>query len=322
MPRPRSGALPSSVSPPDLSIVIVSWNVRDLLRACLRSLTPPPGLTLETIVVEAGSADGSAEMVAREYPVVKLLARAENLGYSRGNNLGLATACGRYLLILNPDTAVEGNALGDMLAYAEANPQVGIVGPQLLNADGTPQPSRRRFPRLATAFFESTWLQGWAPRRLLDHYYARDLPTGVPVEVDWLTGACLLVRRAAYKQIGGFDESFFMYSEELDFCRRARAAGWRVVHLPSARVYHFEGKSSEQAIPERHLRFQRSKIRYYRKYHGRLAAFSLRAFLVASYVQQWLLEGAKALAGHKREMRLGRMTAYWQVVKGLVGGDR
>jgi GT2 family glycosyltransferase len=310
------------VALPDLSIVIVSWNVRELLRGCLRSLEPTPGFALETIVVDAGSSDGSAEMVAREFPQARLIARAENLGYSRGNNLGLAAAGGRYLLVLNPDTAAEAGALAALAAYADEHPRAGILGPQLLNADGTPQSSRRRFPTLATAVFESTWLQRSAPSRVLDRYYARDLPQGAACEVDWLTGACLLIRRAVYEQIGGFDEGFFMYSEELDYCRRARAAGWQVAHVPAARVYHFEGKSSEQApSAERHIRFQASKIRYFRKYHGRAAALALRLFLAASYAHQYLLEGAKALAGHKREMRQGRMRAYARVVRELVRGN-
>ncbi|MBI3762165.1 MAG: glycosyltransferase family 2 protein [Chloroflexi bacterium] len=300
---------------PDLSIIILNWNVRDLLRASLRSLAHSPALSVETIVVDSASTDGSAEMVAREFPGAHLIAAAENLGYSRGNNLGLAASRGRHLLILNPDTAIVGDALDAMVNYAEAHPDVGILGPQLLNADGSVQSSRRRFPTLVTAFFESTWLQPYAPRRVLDRYYVHDASDDATSDVDWVTGACLLVRRAVVEQIGGFDEEFFMYSEEMDFCRRARTAGWRVVYFPGAKIYHFEGKSSEQAIPERHIRFQRSKVRYFRKYHGPLTASALRLFLLTSYLQQLLLEGVKGLVGHKRELRRQRVRAYWQVLR-------
>ncbi len=317
------------MTPPDLSVVILNWNVRDLLRGCLRSLLRASGegevdgrpLAVEIIVVDSASADGSAGMVEQEFPEVRLIASGENLGYSRGNNLGLAASRGRHLLVLNPDTQVAAGALRTLVAYTEAHPQAGILGPRLLNADGSPLPSRRRFPTLATAFFESTWFQGVAPRRLLDRYYARDLPEDAAAEVEWVTGACLLVRRAVYEQIGGFDEGFFMYSEELDYCRRARAAGWQVVYFPEAVVYHFEGKSSEQAVPERHLRFQRSKIRYFRKYHGRAAAFALWLFLLASYAYQLALEAFKAILGHKRAMRRERVGAYWRVLRGLVSGN-
>jgi N-acetylglucosaminyl-diphospho-decaprenol L-rhamnosyltransferase len=305
----------AATSDPELSVVILNWNVRDLLRDCLRSLGQAASGPLEIIVVDAASADGSAEMVRREFPAARLIASTENLGYSRGNNLGLAAARGRWLLVLNPDTRADAGALASLLAYAAANLQAGILGPQLLNPDDTPQSSRRRFPTLLTAFFESTWLAPLAPPALLDRYYARDLPAGAPAEVDWVTGACLLIRREVYEQIGGFDEGFFMYSEEMDYCRRAQAAGWRVAHVPQARVYHYEGKSSEQAVPERHIRFQRSKIRYFRKYHGPLAALTLRLFLLASYAEQLGLEAVKGLLGHKRELRRARVQAYWQVLR-------
>lgn len=308
------------MSPPDLSVVILNWNVCALLRGCLRSLAPDPAgprpLEIEIIVVDAGSTDGSAEMTVREFPSVRLLARPENLGYSRGNNLGLAAAAGRYLLVLNPDTQAAPGALPALVDFAEAHPQAGLAGPRLLNADGSTQSSRRRFPTLGLAFFESTWLQPLAPRRWLDRYYARDLPDDRPAVVDWVTGACLLIRREVYTQIGGFDEGFFMYSEELDYCRRARAAGWQVAYTPAAQVYHYEGKSSEQApSAERHIRFQRSKIRYFRKYHGPAAAQALRLALLANFAQQLAVESAKALLGHKREMRLARVRAYWQVLR-------
>src|SRR5690242_10549721 len=147
-------------------------------------------------------------MVRSEFPQVKLIASSENLGYSRGNNLGLRAATGRYLFILNPDTEIVGDALAQMLAYLESHPQVGVLGPQLISADRSIQSTRRRFPTLATAFFESTWFQPFAPRRWLDNYYARDLPDDAVAEVDWVIGAALCVRREAYEQVGGLDEGF------------------------------------------------------------------------------------------------------------------
>jgi GT2 family glycosyltransferase len=152
---------------------------------------------------------------------------------------------------------------------------------------------------------------------VLDRYYVADVPDDVAQDVDWLTGACLLVRRAVYAQVGGFDEGFFMYSEELDWQKRIKDAGWRVVYVPQAVVVHHEGKSSEQVVPQRHIRFQRSKIRYFRKHHGRLQAAVLRVFLLFTYVVQLLEEGAKWLLGHKRRLRRERVAAYWQVLKAL-----
>jgi N-acetylglucosaminyl-diphospho-decaprenol L-rhamnosyltransferase len=189
-----------------------------------------------------------------------------------------------------------------------------VVGPQLLNDDGSVQSSRRRLPTLATAFFESTWLQPWAPRRLLERYYVLDQPDDVTLDVDWVKGAALMARREAIEQVGLMDDGYFMYSEELDWCRRFREAGWRVVYLPAAQIVHYEGKSSEQVLPARHIYFQSSKVRYFAKFHGPIVAESLRWFLLASYAWQLGIEGAKWLIGHRRSLRAGRIDAYRQVL--------
>ncbi len=304
----------------DLSIVIVSWNVRDLLRQCLRSISP---FSSETIVVDNGSTDGSVEMVRAEFPGVRVIANTDNRGFPAANNQGIAVAQGRYVLLLNPDTELVGDALATMVAFADAHLDVGLVGPQLLNPSlhppqwggkrGGVQSSRRRFPTLATAFFESTWLH--APRRLLRRYYVLDRPDDALQDVDWVVGAALMARREAIEQVGLMDEGYFMYSEELDWCRRFREAGWRVVYLPAAQIIHHEGKSSEQVVPARHIHFQTSKVRYFRKYHGPLVAETLRLFLLGNYVWQLGLEGAKWLLGHKRPLRAGRIAAYRQVLR-------
>lgn len=304
---------------PDISIIILSWNVRDLLRACLSSL-PLADPSIEIIVVDAGSADGSADMVRAEFPTVQVLARSENLGYSRGNNLGLAMARGRYLFVLNPDTVVQAGSLPAMLAHMDAHPQVGVLGPQLVFADGRVQSTRRRFPTLITGIFESTWLQPLAPKRVLDHYYASDLPATEAHPVDWLVGAALFVRREAYQQVGGLDEGFFMYSEELDWLRRMWAAGWQCVYFPAVQVVHYEAQSSAQVPAATHIRFNASKVRYFRKYHGRLAAALLRAWLLANFAVQLAMEAVKGLLGHKRALRRARVATYLAVLRSGLRG--
>ncbi|MDH7487168.1 MAG: glycosyltransferase family 2 protein [Anaerolineae bacterium] len=309
----------------DLSIIIVNWNVRELLRRCLTSIVEAsiagtePGtrnLELETIVVDNASSDGSLEMLQAEFPWVRLIANERNVGFTRANNQGLALSRGRYVLFLNPDTEIVGDALPTMVRTMEARPTVGALGPQLRYPDGTVQSSRRRFPTLTTAFFESTLLAQWWPENpWARRYRLAERPDDLEQEVDWLVGACLLVRREALEQVGGFDEGFFMYSEEMDLCRRLRAAGWRVVYLPSAQVIHHEGRSSEQVVPERHLHFQTSKVRYFRKHHGRLQAELLRLFLLLTYVYQMVEEGLKWLLGHKRPLRAARVRVYWQVLR-------
>ena len=301
---------------PTLSIIIVSWNVRELLRACLASIAPVRAdIALEVIVIDSGSADGTPAMVREAFPWVTLIARPDNVGFPRGNNIGIRRARGDRLFLLNPDTVVVGDALSTLVNYLDNHPDVGVVGPQLRYPGGAVQSSRRRFPTLATAFWESTWLESRAPRRVLDRYHVRDRPDDAVSEVDWLVGAALMVRRDVVDEVGLLDEAYFMYSEELDWCYRIRQAGWRVVYLPEAEVIHHEGKSSEQAVTARHVNFQRAKLRFFRKYHGRAAATSLRLFLLASYAWQIILEGTKGIVGHRRGLRWQRVASYWQVLK-------
>jgi N-acetylglucosaminyl-diphospho-decaprenol L-rhamnosyltransferase len=307
----------SAERPPDLSIIVVNWNVRELLRRCLESIAAGgERWGLEVVVVDNASDDGSVEMVRREFPWVRLVASPVNLGFTGGNNLGMADSRGRYLLLLNPDTEIVGDSLSRMLAYMEAHPEVGALGPKLLYPDGSVQSSRRRFPTLKTMFLESTILQQWWPENdTLQRYYILDRPDDVTQEVDWLRGACLLIRRRALEEIGPLDERFFMYFEELDWCRRCRQSGWQVVYLPAAEVIHHEGGSSSQVVAARHLYFQRSKLYYTRKWMGGQAAEVLRLFLLATYAWQWLEEGGKWLIGHRRPMRRQRMAAYGQLLR-------
>lgn len=305
--------------PPDLSVVIVSWNTRDLLEGCLQSVLQSDPRA-EVIVVDNASDDGSPQMVAERFPGVRLIQPGQNTGFSKGNNLGMQAAGGRLILLLNSDTLVQGDALPTLTAYLDDHPAVGLVGPQLLNPDGTVQSSRRRFPTLLTAVFESTWMQGIAPRRVLSRYYVEDRPHDEAQPVDWLTGAALLVRREVVEALGGFDEGFFMYSEELDWQRRIRDAGWEIAYVPAARIVHYGGKSSEQVVPQRHIAFQTSKVRYFRKHHGPLAAALVRFVLLANYLIQIVIEGAKWLLGHKRSLRSERVAAYWGVLRSGLRG--
>jgi len=307
----------------DLSVIVVNWNVRDLLRRCLASLNSGEVRPdIETIVVDSASSDGSVEMVRGEFPPVRLIASQENLGYAAGNNLGMAKANGRYFLILNPDTEIKGQALAEMVCYLDEHPGVGALGPALLYPDGALQSSRRRFPTLATAFCESTLLHQWFPNNsVVRRYHLTDRPPHVTQPVDWLVGAALMIRREAWQQVGPLDEGFFMYFEELDWCRRCRAAGWEIHYLPAAEIIHHEGKSSEQVATARTIRFQRSKIRYYRKYFGAGWSLVIRLFLLGTFAFQLGEESLKWLVGHRRALRRERMTSYWQVLKSGLAAD-
>jgi N-acetylglucosaminyl-diphospho-decaprenol L-rhamnosyltransferase len=319
---------------PDLSIVIVSWNVEALLRRCLRSIVgdsrpqaaadltmPGTSWSYEVWVVDNASTDGSVGMVRREFPFVRLITNSENLGFAAANNQAIAESKGDYLLLLNCDTELVGNAMGTMLGYMEEHSDVGMLGPMLRYPDGTLQSSRRRFPTMATAYLESTVLQQWFPQsHILRRYYLADVPDDTTQEVDWVVGACMMTRRQIVEQVGVLDDGFFMYSEELDWCYRIKQSGWSVVYLPAAEVVHHEGRSSEQVVPARHIHFQSSKVRFFRKHHGLARAELLRFFLLATYVFQLCEEAVKWALGHKRELRAERVRAYWQVLRsGLVG---
>lgn len=306
----------------DLSIIIVNWNVKELLHACLQSLPAAgqskPKLAIEIIVVDSASTDGSPQMVRDYFPQVRLIASEENLGYAKGNNVGAAAARGRYLFLLNPDTVVQPGALGRMVEYMDAHPGVGALGPQLLWPDGSIQSSRRRFPAPGSLFWESTLLGQWFPEnRYIRRYHLADRPATHPQKVDWVVGAAILIRQETWQQVGPIDQDFFMYFEEADWCRRSAGAGWETHYLPAAQVIHYEGKSSEQAIAARTLRFQRSKLRYTRKYFGPGWASLLRLFLWLTFAFQWTEESFKWLLGHQRALRRERIAAYAHVLRGL-----
>lgn len=302
----------------DISFIIVSWNVCALLRRAVSSiLADAADLRTEIIVVDNASSDGTVEMLRTEFPKVRVLANTENAGFTRANNQGLAVAQGRYFFLLNPDTELERGATRALVEYmdAPANARVGIAGPQLVYADGSLQSSRRRFPTFATALLESTRLEQWFPRnRVLTKYRLLDTDDESIREVDWIVGAAMFVRRAAYQEIGGLDERFFMYSEELDWCKRAKDSGWQVVYFPRARVLHYEGKSSEQVLAQRDIYFHSSKVRYFKKHRGVFEGELLRYFLLGMFAFQTLEEGAKYIVGHKRALRAARVRAYGKVL--------
>lgn len=340
----RSAASAAAV---DCAIVIVSWNVWDLLRGCLESIArqsepgddprirrfgPEGKATLRVVVVDNASEDATVSLLPSRFPWVEMIAGDTNLGFTGGNNRAL-TALGfdvsaqspvaspqspalpRFVYFLNPDTEVLPNSLWTLYAGIAHDDSIGVIGPQLRYGDGTLQSSRRRFPTRLTGFFESTWLgRLWPGNPWARRYYIDDWSPAVRQDVEWLVGAALLVRGAALTAVGGFDPDFFMYSEETDLCRRIIDAGWRVVYEPGAMLIHYEGRSSEQVSTRRQILFNRSKVYYVEKHFGSFWAGLLRRYLLLEFRLQVVLEGAKALAGHKRSLRRARMAAYREVL--------
>ncbi len=332
---------PTPLSPiPDLSIIIVSWNVWDLLRACLRSvervsrpvadapvlrafgprMDQPGAPTLEVIVVDNASADATVDLLASLFPWVTVIASPDNLGFTAGNNRGYGVSRGRLVYFLNPDTELVEDSLWQLFRAVDDDPSVGGAGPRLLYGDGSPQSSRRRFPTRLTPFFESTWLgNAWSNNPSARRYHMADWPDTFRQDVDWLVGAALLMRREALEAVKlgpgqVFDEDFFMYSEELELCRRVKGAGWRMIFVPEATVIHYEGRSSGQVVAARHVHFNTSKVRYARKVHGKLIAEILRRYLLLEYRVQIGIEGIKLGLGSQRAMRRARIEAYRAVL--------
>jgi len=253
-----------------LTIAIVSYNVAPLLDACLRSVQAAAGELGEpaaAIVVDNASRDGSAALVRERFPWVQVIENAQNRGFGAACNQALALA-GELLLLLNPDTILEPGALPALVARLRATPRAAIVGPRLRFPDGRPQPVRRRFPALSTLLVESTpleWRLGFG--RLMAHYRCADLPEAA-MPVDWLSGACLLARAAALREVGGFDPVFFLYFEETDLCRRLAARGWQVWYEPAALVTHHHSQSAGQDLMARDRAYNASKQRYLARYWG------------------------------------------------------
>ncbi len=300
----------------DLSIIVVNWNVAALLRRCLAScFAQSGGLSIEVIVVDNASADGSVALVRDEFSAAWLIVNPDNRGFSAGVNQGIAASSGRYVMLLNPDAELAANSAATLVGYLDEHPDAGVVGPRLIHADGAWQSSPRRFPTFLTMMLESTPLQAVVERLpLLRRYYMEDESNTAAHEADWLVGACLVVRRTAIEQTGAMDAGFFMYSEELDWCQRIRRAGWRVVYLPQTTVVHHEGQSAAQASGRRAINFNISKVRYWAKWHGVRQARLLRGWLRLLYVAQMGNETAKWLLGHKRPLRAARIAAYMQLL--------
>jgi GT2 family glycosyltransferase len=305
---------------PDISIVIVSRDTRELLRACLHSIREHrDGYAVETIVVESDSHDDTAAMVRAAFPEVILLEPGENTGFARGNNLGIERARGGAILLLNPDTELTAGALAALHAALYADPTVGVVGPLLRYLDGTVQPSRRRFPTLATALVESTVIQEWWPDHpALARYYRADVPDDAAQDVDWLVGACLLVRREVFEDVGPLDERLFLYAEEPEWCWRVRRAGWRVRYAPEAEVRHHEGMSTGQNVAARQRAFAMSKAHLMGQLYGPVVGVITRGALVADQAVRLLREAAKWSLGHKRDLRAARMLAACATLRALL----
>ncbi|HMM28408.1 MAG TPA: glycosyltransferase family 2 protein [Aggregatilineaceae bacterium] len=261
----------------DLGIVIVNWNTRDLLRDCLRSVEQSVGVTYRVVVVDNASTDGSAEMVRAGFPRVELIENADNRGYPAANNQGLRRLgferggpddAPRYALALNPDTVLPPDALREMVGYMDADPRVGVAGPKLVLLDGSLDLAcRRSFPTPEISFYRMIGLSRLFPRsRRFGRYNLTYLDPDVETEVDSVVGAFMMVRREAIQRVGLFDETFFMYGEDLDWAYRIKQAGWTVKYNPRVTVTHVKRAASRQSRRAQQ-EFYRAMLIFYRKHY-------------------------------------------------------
>ena len=236
------------MSAPDLTIAVVSWNTRDLLAACLRSLpVGAPAHPIEVVVVDNASTDGSAAMVRASFPAVRVIDTGSNIGFAPACNRAWPEARGRYFMLLNPDTEVRPGALDRLIGFMDAHPRAGLAGARLVDPGGTPQHSAQAVPSVGLTLLEAARVHKLLPRaararRLLGAYWTCDRS----VEVGWTWGTALVARREAVVEAGPLDESFAMYGEDLEWCLRMRARGWQVWHCAEAEVVHHGGASSRQ----------------------------------------------------------------------------
>jgi GT2 family glycosyltransferase len=273
----------SETASPDVSVIIVSFNTRDLLRECLQTLfSRLGGVSVQTIVVDNASEDGSADMVAQEFPEIDLIRSDANLGFGPANNRGFARATGRYIVLLNSDAFVAPDTLRRSVERMDAEADVGLAGGRLIGRDGEWQPSARMFPSVLNEFLTISGLSArWPNSRFFGRVDRTWANPSDPADVDWVPGAYSIIRKSLLDDIGLFDERFFLYFEEVDLCRRIKAAGYRVVYWPELEVVHIGGESSRTI---KRLTFSgfgsqltlwrmRSQALYYRKQHGPITAW-------------------------------------------------
>ena len=270
----------------DLTVIILNWNTCNDLRVCLTSIFEQTFRNhIEVIVADNASQDESREMVRREFPRAKLVEHSTNLGFCAGNNRAIPANPGRYVLFLNADTRITPCAFDSLIDFADANSDAGIIGPKLLNQDGSLQYSCRRFPNLGAGFFRNTPLGRLFPKnRFTQDYLMSDWDHSTARDVDWISGAALMIRRETLQQIGAFDETFYMYCEDVDLCYRAHEAGWRVVYFPDSVVYHIIGRSSDQVPARATYYFHTSMYRFYKKHYARTTPLPIRPLIIPGLI--------------------------------------
>lgn len=275
----------------DISVVIVAWNAERYLKLCLDSLSAaPPRRSFEVIVVDNASADGTVEMLTTLYPWVKLTRNKENLGFSKGNNVGIRQCQGRYIALVNPDVQLLPGCLDALGEFLDQNPKVGCVGPRVLNPDMTMQSTCRRFPTLWNNFCSATGLAtAFKGSRFFAGEHMFFFPHDRTIRVNVLVGCFSMIRRKTFDAVGLLDENLFMYGDDVDWCRRAWNAGWEVVFYPGARAIHDRGKITAPYPVRFAVAQQKSVLYYWRKHHGFFGVLGIRGIILFHHLLRYIL---------------------------------
>ncbi len=306
----------------DISIVIVSWNAAKHLKKCLESLREEtrrcPELSTETIVIDNASSDGSAQIVAEEFPGFKLVRNDRNLGFARANNIGILMSKGKYLLLINSDVVLKPDCVRNIYRYLEAYPEIGILGPQIIDERGAVQRSCMGFPTAWNTLCRALALDALFPRSaLFGGYLMPYWPHDTTRKVEVINGCFWAVRRSAMETVGLLDETFFMYGEDMDWCRRFRLAGWPAVFFPGARAIHFGGASSALAPVRFYIEKQKANLGYWRKHHGPQGeAVAMALMIIHESARYGAGLAARMLPGRKRSFNVERSKA---TLKWLIG---
>ncbi len=285
----------------DISIVIVAWNAKPYLELCLASLrAAPPRRGIEILVVDNASSDGTSEMIESRYPEVKLIKSAENLGFSKGNNVAIRQAQGRYVALVNPDIILFPNCLDALADFLDENPRVGDVGPRVLNPDKSLQSSCRRFPTLWNNFCSAF---GLATKFKNSKFFAGEhmfyFPHDRTLAVDVIVGCFSMIRRETFEEVGLLDEGLWMYGDDVDWCRRARNKGWQVMFYPGAECIHDKGKTTAPYPVRFAVAQQRSILHYWKKHHSFFGVLGIRTIMLVHHAIRYAVALLSGLSGKK-----------------------
>lgn len=304
--------MPPDSERPQISVIVTNFNGCHLLRDCLRSIfEKTSGLTYEVIVVDDASSDNSAQVIREEFPTVRLIVNQSNLGFCRANNVGAGVARGQYLLLFNNDTIIQNNAVGILVNFMTQHEDIGICGGILLRPDGNPDISYGNFPSLLEAIQGAFFLDKFFPKATCVKQRAKMPPKDLrePIEVDYVSGANLCIRKEIVVELGLFDERFEAYCEEVDLCLRVKKTGkWRVLLVPEAKILHLFGAS--YGVGERKIRLLHSSYsKFLFKYHSAPYAYAVRTLYAARYAALWLSGKLRLLVARREAHTIREKTS-------------